>query len=91
MRKQLLYKELASYYDLLYSYKDYKKEAEQIRKIINKHRKSKEKELLDVGCGTGKHLKYLKKWFSCTGVDPSKPMLSIAKKMSKARNSGKRI
>jgi len=77
---KVLYKDLAKYYDLIYDSKDYKKEAEKIRKLIKKYKKSKGIELLDVGCGTGRHLKYLKKHFSCTGLDKNKEMISIAKK-----------
>ena len=32
MKKQMLYRELAKYYDLIYSWKDYKKEADKIKK-----------------------------------------------------------
>lgn len=41
MKKQILYRELAKYYDLVYSGKDYKKEASQIGKLILKHKKIK--------------------------------------------------
>ena len=80
MKKQLLYKELAKYYDLIYSWKDYKKEANKIKNLIKKYKKSDGKELLDVACGTGEHLKYLKNDFSCTGMDVNKEMLDIARK-----------
>lgn len=80
MKKQVLYRELAKYYDLVYLWKDYKKEAEKIKKIISKHKKSEGKELLDVACGTGKHLKYLKNSFSCTGTDINTQILRVAKK-----------
>ena len=80
MEKELLYKQLAKYYDLVYSWKDYKKEALKIKSLIKKYKKSDGKELLDAACGTGEHLKYLKSNFSCTGMDISKEMLKIAKK-----------
>ena len=76
----LIYKEYAKYYDLIYSEKDYKKETNKIKQLISKYKKSNGKELLDVACGTGKHLKYLKSSFSCTGVDINKQMMDIAKK-----------
>ena len=75
----IVYKELAKYYDLIYSWKDYKKEANQINKLINKYKKSDENELLDVGCGTGKHLHYFKDKFSCTGIDLNEEIIDIAK------------
>jgi len=79
MKTQMLYREFGKYYDLIYSMKDYKKEADQITKIIKRYKKTKCNELLDVACGTGSHLKYLKKRFSCTGVDINKPMLDVAR------------
>lgn len=83
MKRQLLYKELAKYYDLIYAFKDYKKETAQIRKLVSKYKKSKGRELLDVACGTGHHLGYLKDEFSCTGVDISKEILEIARENNK--------
>jgi ubiquinone/menaquinone biosynthesis C-methylase UbiE len=80
MRKQVLYKELAKYYDLIYSFKDYKKEAVRIKALVSKYKKSEGKELLDVACGTGHHLNHLKDEFSCTGVDISREILEIARK-----------
>lgn len=80
MKSQALYKELAKYYDLIYFEKDYKKESNRIKQLILKYKKTKGKELLDVACGTGKHLKYLRSSFSCMGVDINKEILNIAKK-----------
>lgn len=79
MKKEILYRELARYYDLIYSFKAYKKEAEQIKRFVKKYKKSEGKELLDVACGTGKHLNYLKDNFTCTGVDLNEDMLKIAR------------
>jgi ubiquinone/menaquinone biosynthesis C-methylase UbiE len=80
MKKQVLYWELAKYYDLIYSFKDYKKEFGRIKTLVSKYKKSEGKELLDVACGTGHHLAYLKDEFSCMGVDISKPVLEVAMK-----------
>lgn len=80
MKKDNMYKDLAKYYDLIYSGKDYKKEAEAITKIINKTKKTKGKDLLDVACGTGKHDQYFKKHFNVTGTDVNEEMLKIARK-----------
>jgi len=75
-----LYGEIAELYDLIYADKKYKKESEEIHRLIKKNKKSKGKELLDVACGTGNHIKYLKKHYQITGLDLNKPMLRIAKK-----------
>ena len=62
MENQSIYKdkELAKYYDLIYSWKDYKKEVENINKLILKYKQSRGKRLLEVACGTGHHLQYFK-------------------------------
>ncbi|UCC19850.1 MAG: class I SAM-dependent methyltransferase [Promethearchaeota archaeon] len=75
-----MYKKLAKYYDLIYSFKDYKGEIKKIKKLIGKYKNSEGNELLDVGCGTGKHLEYLKDKFFCTGCDLNIEMLDIAKR-----------
>ncbi|HXX87814.1 MAG TPA: class I SAM-dependent methyltransferase [Candidatus Acidoferrum sp.] len=80
MRKQALYKELSKYYDLIYSFKDYKKESVRIKALVSKYKMSEGKELLDVACGTGQHLEYLKDEFSCMGIDISNEMLKVAMK-----------
>jgi ubiquinone/menaquinone biosynthesis C-methylase UbiE len=82
MENQSLYKdrELAKYYDLIYSGKNYKKEADKIMKLIHKYKKSTDKDLLEVACGTGHHLHYFKDKFACFGIDINEGMLSIAKK-----------
>jgi ubiquinone/menaquinone biosynthesis C-methylase UbiE len=80
MKDQILYGELAKYYDLIYSFKDYKKEALRMKALISKYKKSDGTELLDVACGTGHHLEYLKDEFSCTGVDISREILEVARK-----------
>ena len=80
MRKQALYKELSKYYDLIYSFKDYKKESVRIKALVSKYKMSEGKELLDVACGTGQHLEYLKDEFSCMGIDICNEMLEVAMK-----------
>ncbi len=83
MGKHKLYSGLAKYYDLIYHYKDYGKEARIIKGMIARYKLSGGKDLLDAACGTGKHLKHLNKWFSCSGLDISGEMLRIAKKRNK--------
>lgn len=78
-----MYKDLAKYYDLIYSWKDYIGEVNRIKELIKKYKKPDGNKLLDVGCGTGKHLEYLKDEFSCTGSDINIEMLEIAKENAK--------
>jgi len=79
MQKQMLYRDLAQYYDLLYSRKEYAGEATKLKKLIAKCKQSYDNELLDVACGTGRHIRCLKDQFQCTGVDISKPLIAVAR------------
>jgi len=74
-----MYKKLAKYYDLIYHWKDYEKEADSIKNLIKKYKKSDGNQLLDVGCGTGKHLECFIDDFSCTGIDINNEMVGVAK------------
>jgi len=70
----------AKYYDQIYlNMKDYEKEAEIVEKTIREFESKKSKTLLDVGCGTGEHLKYLSLNFKCTGIDVNRNMIEIAR------------
>lgn len=70
----------AKYYDQIYLKRnDYKSESEVVQNIIKRFEKKPSKTLLDVGCGTGEHLKYLSQHFRCTGIDISKEMINIAR------------
>jgi ubiquinone/menaquinone biosynthesis C-methylase UbiE len=70
----------AKYYDQIYlKTKDYEKEAEIVRNVIGELQKKKSKTLLDVGCGTGEHLKHLSNDFQCTGIDINRNMIKTAK------------
>lgn len=75
-----MYRQLAKHYDKIYSSKDYKSECDTIHFLIKEFKKSKGKEMLDVACGTGNHIQYLKKYYNITGIDLDKEMLKVAKK-----------
>ncbi|MHA2038176.1 MAG: class I SAM-dependent DNA methyltransferase [Promethearchaeota archaeon] len=75
-----MYKELAKYYDLIYSWKNYEMESIKIKELIKKYKNSDGNKLLDVACGTGKHLEYFKEEFSCMGIDLNEEMLEIARR-----------
>jgi SAM-dependent methyltransferase len=71
----------SKYYNLLYKDKDYRGEYEYICELIQRHGTNKKIDtVLDIGCGTGKHLKYFKDaGYSVFGIDLSENMLSVAK------------
>lgn len=71
----------AKYYDQIYLKRnDYKRESEVVQNIIRQFERKPSRTLLDVGCGTGEHLKYLSRHFLCTGLDISEEMISTARK-----------
>src|SRR6266567_590223 len=75
-----MYRQLANYYDEIYYFKNYQKETDKIETIIQRHKKSSGNKLLDVACGTGNHIQYLKQHYSVEGLDSSPEMLRIARK-----------
>ena len=77
MSKNKFYQELAYYYDFICT--DRKKDAEVLKKLIKKHKKSKGNKLLDVACGPGLEDKYLKEDFKVTGIDLHSGILNFAK------------
>lgn len=80
MKKESMYHELAKYYNFIYSWKDYKKDAIRLNKLISKYKKSGGSDMLDAACGTGNHLKFFKNKYRCTGIDISNEMLKIARR-----------
>lgn len=76
----------SQYYNLLYKDKDYSKEAHFIDSCIKKYNKNA-RSILDLGCGTGQHAKYLaRRGYKVHGIDKSEQMLEIAKIAVKERN-----
>jgi ubiquinone/menaquinone biosynthesis C-methylase UbiE len=75
-----LYDRLAELYDAIYSFKNYEKETAKLHQLIQQHKRSPGNELLDVACGTGGHIAYLKGNYSIEGLDISAPMLRLARK-----------
>jgi SAM-dependent methyltransferase len=82
----MIYTQSARYYDALNRGrgKNYAAEAARLTDIAMESKRSGGKELLDIGCGTGMHLKYLRENFDCEGLDVDRSMLDIARE----RNPG---
>jgi ubiquinone/menaquinone biosynthesis C-methylase UbiE len=75
-----LYDRSALYYDTIYSWKNYEKESKRIHELIQIHKKTTGNTLLDVACGTGSHIAYLKERYTVEGLDLNPEMLKLARK-----------
>ena len=80
-QQQGYYERQAAYYDAIYAGhgKDYAAESEALHGIIEAYKKTAGKDLLDVACGTGVHLTYLKNWYTAEGLDLDASMLNVAR------------
>jgi ubiquinone/menaquinone biosynthesis C-methylase UbiE len=77
-----MFSKSAQYYDEIYASidKDYAAEASKAHQLIQKYKKTKGKQLLDVACGTGFHASLLSKYYRVEGLDLDAKMLAVAKK-----------
>jgi ubiquinone/menaquinone biosynthesis C-methylase UbiE len=73
-----MFNQTAQYYDLIYSFKDYKDEAQKITALIQKELPTA-KSILDVACGTAEHAKLLSSQFQVDGIDLEPEFVKIAK------------
>ncbi len=80
MCREILYGKLADYYDWIYHFKDYSKEAREVVRLASRYLGRRPQSLLDVGCGTGTHLAEFRKKLSVAGVDLSPDMLRVARR-----------
>ena len=73
-----MFSRTAHLYDAIYSFKDYAAEAALVRELVEA-RAPGARTLLDVACGTGKHLAELRAWYDVEGVDVDPALLAIAR------------
>jgi SAM-dependent methyltransferase len=66
------------FYDAIYAWKDYQGDATKLHALIQE-RNPGARTLLDVACGTGKHLELLKPRYEVEGVDVDPEMVRIAR------------
>jgi SAM-dependent methyltransferase len=74
----LPYRESAVVYDALFRKKDYRRASRTLVRVVRRvmpHART----LLDVGCGTGRHLEHLRGEFHVEGLDQSRQMLTVAR------------
>jgi SAM-dependent methyltransferase len=69
----------ADVYDLCYSIKDYAAEARMLRRVLAERRPNATT-LLDVACGTGRHIEHLSRWYEVEGIDINEEFLARARR-----------
>ena len=79
-----MFSKSAQIYDAVYSAKDYAGEARRLKAFIAGHKRSAGNTLLDIACGTGGHVPYLRDDFLYEGLDLDPQMLAVARE----RNPG---
>ena len=78
-KHDLPYRERVEVYDLIHARKPYEAEARYLRRLIRQFGPRGARNLLDVACGTGRHLEQFVRWFDCVGLDRSPAMLAVAR------------
>ncbi len=75
-----MFSKSAHWYDAIYSWKDYKREADRLHTFIQQHARRPAATLLDVACGTGQHLPHLRAHYTVEGLDLDEQMLAQARR-----------
>ena len=74
-----MYTRSAHLYDAICAWKNYADEAERLHAIIGSHKRSPGNALLDVACGTGRHLELLAERYQVEGLDLDPSLLAVAR------------
>lgn len=74
-----MYAKSARFYDAIYAWKDYAGEAYRLHTLNQLYQQSPGANLLDVACGTGGHIPYLREFYAVQGLDLDENMLAIAR------------
>jgi SAM-dependent methyltransferase len=65
-------------YDRLYAFKDYETAGDRLHRLVQARRPGARR-LLDVACGTGRHMEVLRRHYEVEGVDLNPALLDIAR------------
>jgi SAM-dependent methyltransferase len=80
----------AGYYDRFHQQKDYRAETSQLREVFD--REGPVRNVLDLGCGTGRHLDLLAEaGYEVVGADRSPPMAALARQRLARHGSRARV
>ncbi len=74
-----MFTQSAELYDLFYDWKDYAAEAARVDEVV-RERLPGARSLLDVACGTGRHLEHLSRRYAVEGLDLDPGLLSVARR-----------
>ena len=74
-----MYRRAAGLYDTLYGFQDCAGAAERLHDLIQQQR-PEARTLLDVACGTGRHLEHLRGQYQVEGLDTNAEMIEIARR-----------
>ena len=77
--------ESAELYDAIYQFKNYKRECERLRALIDEAVPAA-RTMLDVACGTGEHARFLREHFAVDGVDINEDYLHAARQKNPGGN-----
>jgi SAM-dependent methyltransferase len=66
-------------YDALYRWKDYAAEAARLHALVQSVKRSGGRRLLDVACGTGNHLPFLREHYEVEGLDVEPELIAMAR------------
>ncbi|MEM0481171.1 MAG: class I SAM-dependent methyltransferase [Candidatus Aenigmatarchaeota archaeon] len=74
----------AKYYDIIFQFRDIKKECDFLEYCFKNFAERKVKKILDLACGTGSHaIELAKRGYDVVGIDINKDMLNLAKQKAK--------
>jgi ubiquinone/menaquinone biosynthesis C-methylase UbiE len=73
-----VFTESAAFYDVLYSFLDYEAAVRELQATLDGHAPHA-RSLLDVACGTGRHLELLRERYEVEGLDINPTMLKAAR------------
>lgn len=75
-----MYRDLAVYYDRIYSWKAYRSQTLHLMRLARRFGNLRGRRWLDVACGTGRHLEHLRGRYDVVGLDQSRTMLQQARR-----------
>jgi SAM-dependent methyltransferase len=75
-----MFAQSSAYYDAIYAKKDYAGEVTKLANVMHAHLQRPARSLLDVACGTGRHLEHLAPWVRVEGIDLNEELLAAARR-----------